>query len=245
MSDPNFDSLEEQDRLRRIADRYQGPDSSITEQQANEYMAREAGRLVEGPKVLVLGAATGVWAEPLIARFGGFDTVDAVEHLVQDLERQYPGKVRGFVSLFEEFDPSDTGYDTIVLGHVLEHLHNPVDVLTRCRSWLRPGGRVVILVPNAHSLHRQVGVSLGYLEKVTDKSAGDLALGHRRVYTWDSLRADVEAAEFTDLHLSGLFIKPLSNQQMDEFSDELRIAFFQMGPVAPELACVICCVAKA
>ena len=235
---------QEQARLERIASSYQGPDSSITERQANRHAARQAVKLVRGPNVLVLGAATGAWAEPLLERFERFHTVDAVDHLIEQLQRRYQGRVRGFVSLFEQFEPPGDGYDTVVLGHVLEHVHDPAGLLVRCRGWLRPGGRLVILVPNASSLHRQVGVALGHLGAVTDMSPGDELLGHRRVYTSDALRAEVQAAGFDRVQLDGLFLKPLSNGQMDAFSDELRRAFFSLGSAAPEVACIISCVAE-
>ena len=245
MSDPAFDPRGERARLESIAGSYQGPDSSTTERQANRHAARAAVSQVRGPNVLVLGAATGAWAEPLLERFDRFDTVDAVDHLLEQLQRHYQGRVRGFVSLFEEFEPPGDLYDTVVLGHVLEHVHDPVEVLRRCRGWLEPGGRVVILVPNANSLHRLVGVALGHLQAVTDMSPGDEQLGHRRVYTWSALQAHVEAAGLSDIQLSGLFLKPLSNGQMDAFTDELRRAFFELGTAAPEVACIICCVATA
>lgn len=243
MSHPPLEPGTEQARLERIAGSYSGPDGSITEQQANRHASREAVGLVRGPRVLVLGAATGAWADPLLERFDRFDTVDAVDHLIEQLQRHYRGRVRGFVSLFEQFEPP-RAYDTVVLGHVLEHVHDPVAVLRRCRGWLEPGGRLVILVPNALSLHRQVGVALGHLKTVIDMSPADEQLGHRRVYTQDALRAHVEAAGFDDVQLGGLFLKPLSNGQMDEFSDELRQAFFGLGSAAPEVACIISCVAE-
>jgi len=31
---------------------------------------------------------------------------------------------------------------------------------------------------------------------------------------------------------------------MDAMTDELRRAFFELGNVAPEVACIICCVAE-
>ena len=237
-----FDPDAERARLEQVAASYGGPRESVTESQANRHAARRAAAHVHGPRVLVLGAATGAWAEPLLERFGGFDTVDAVASIIQRLEQQYGEQVRGHVALFEQFEPAQP-YHTVVLGHVLEHLHDPVDVLRRCRGWLVPGGRVVILVPNADSLHRLVGVQLGHLQQTTDLSPGDRQLGHRRIYTHQTLRAHVEAAGFSSAELSGLFLKPLSNGQMDAFDDDLRRAFFELGDAAPELACIICLVA--
>lgn len=50
---------------------------------------------------------------------------------------------------------SDGEYDLVVLRHSLEHLPNPLGDLQRVRDALRPGGRVVISVPNFASWQRQ------------------------------------------------------------------------------------------
>lgn len=46
-------------------------------------------------------------------------------------------------------------FDVVVLDHVIEHLHNPIDTLRECKRVLRPDGAIIITTPNAHSLaHR-------------------------------------------------------------------------------------------
>ncbi|NBR68254.1 MAG: methyltransferase domain-containing protein, partial [Actinobacteria bacterium] len=49
------------------------------------------------------------------------------------------------------------------MGHVLEHVLDPLDAVQRAYAWLRPGGMVLAAVPNARSLHRQAAVSMGLL----------------------------------------------------------------------------------
>jgi SAM-dependent methyltransferase len=49
----------------------------------------------------------------------------------------------------------DEGYDVVVFRHSLEHLPDPVGDLGRVREALRPGGRVVISVPNFGSWQRR------------------------------------------------------------------------------------------
>ncbi len=40
-------------------------------------------------------------------------------------------------------------YDCIVCADVLEHLKTPERVLTQCKELLKPGGRLIVSVPNA------------------------------------------------------------------------------------------------
>jgi SAM-dependent methyltransferase len=46
----------------------------------------------------------------------------------------------------------DRGLDAAVLWHVLEHLDDPLDALRHVRTWLTPGGAVLVAVPNPSSL---------------------------------------------------------------------------------------------
>ncbi|MEJ7817586.1 MAG: class I SAM-dependent methyltransferase [Thermoleophilaceae bacterium] len=50
----------------------------------------------------------------------------------------------------------DSGLDAVVLWHVLEHLEDPASALERVRSWLRPGGLVLVGVPNVGSLQARI-----------------------------------------------------------------------------------------
>lgn len=47
-------------------------------------------------------------------------------------------------------------FDLVTLTHSLEHLDEPLLVLTRVRQWLRPGGLLRVRVPNAASLEARL-----------------------------------------------------------------------------------------
>ena len=48
----------------------------------------------------------------------------------------------------ESVSPPSEPFDFVHMNHVLEHLAEPVDVLRQVGAWLRPGGLVVVEVPN-------------------------------------------------------------------------------------------------
>jgi 2-polyprenyl-3-methyl-5-hydroxy-6-metoxy-1,4-benzoquinol methylase len=50
---------------------------------------------------------------------------------------------------------SEDSFDAIVLSHVIEHVHKPVEFLTECNRILKPGGQLVMLTPNIESWGRR------------------------------------------------------------------------------------------
>ena len=71
---------------------------------------------------------------------------------------------------------------------------------------------------------------MGLLNHQSDLNARDVEVEHRRVYCLDELRADVEAAGLKVVTTGGVFMKPLSNSQMqDQWTDQMIEAFFELG----------------
>lgn len=148
-------------------------------------------------------------------------------------------------SLFEEFS-TDERFDIVVAGFVLEHVADPVALLTRYVRFLRPGGRLFAAVPNCASLHRRLAFEAGMLPDMSVLGDGDRALGHVRSYTIDSLTADLEAAELQVVGIEGLFLKPLTTGQLKSLVLDPRIfdALVRVGVDYPELCAGILAVAE-
>jgi SAM-dependent methyltransferase len=76
------------------------------------------------------------------------------------------------------FEPAE--FDAVVCGDILEHLRDPLVLLRKVRTWLRPGGCIVASIPNVrhHSVVR--GLING---NWTYESAGLLDGDHVRFFT--------------------------------------------------------------
>jgi 2-polyprenyl-3-methyl-5-hydroxy-6-metoxy-1,4-benzoquinol methylase len=195
-----------------------------------------------GGNCLEMGPADGEMSRFLAGDFARLSVLDASAEYVEAV-RKVADNVTGHVALFEEFEPPER-YDTVVMSHVLEHIHDPVLVLRRACSWLAPGGRIIAVVPNADSLHRRLGVKLGLLERRNQLNEQDLAIGHRRVYNREEFDADLTAAGLRSVAKGGIFLKLLSNNQMLGFDDEQLIdGMFELGKDLPELCSEIYSVA--
>jgi 2-polyprenyl-3-methyl-5-hydroxy-6-metoxy-1,4-benzoquinol methylase len=199
-------------------------------------MVRESARRLatrcRGSSALEIGCGEGFVTLELSRRLERVIVVEGAEEYAQRLRERHLLNVEVVHGLIEDFDTEAT-FDTVVVSHVLEHVADPIALLIACVRHLNPRGVVLIAVPNAGSLHRRVGVRLELLSELQDLSEADVQIGHRRVYDEARLRHDIHAAGLGIDALQGHFLKPLSNQQMDQLSSGLQGAFVGLGDELP------------
>lgn len=208
------------------------------------YSFEVAQRYLVGDNLLEMGPAEGVMTE-LLAQTGKKMTLVEGSGLFCDSLRQRFPQANVVHALFEEFQPEEL-FDNIILGHVLEHVNDPVDVLSRVKNWLKPGtGRVFAAVPNARSIHRQSAVIMGLLPQEDSLNEMDIHHGHRRVFNPESFRCAFSQAGLKVEVFGGYWLKPLSNKQLEEdWTPEMLDAFMQLGERYPDIAGEIYVVAK-
>lgn len=169
--------------------------------------------VAEGSTVLDVGCASGYLGAALAER--GCD-VSGVEVDVVDAEEARTRLSRVEVAdlertpLDEVFEPGS--FDHVVLGDVLEHLRDPRAVLAAAQRLLRPGGSVVLSVPNvAHGSLR-----LALLQGRWDyQDTGLLDRTHVSFFTYDTLMATV--------HDAGLRVVDLRATVFDALGTEIDV----------------------
>jgi 2-polyprenyl-3-methyl-5-hydroxy-6-metoxy-1,4-benzoquinol methylase len=99
----------------------------------------------------------------------------------------------------------DVVFDAIVISEVMEHLLEPKNALQVLKRHLRPGGTLVVTVPNAVPLFSRLNLLLGrtvawlhYPSQETDGS------GHIRFYTIESMARLLETNGFSVKKVSGV-----------------------------------------
>jgi len=112
-----------------------------------------------GKRLLDVGSAQGILAQKFTER--GFEVTciegsqklaalgrdKCQEMIVADLDKPLP-QLNG-------------QFDVIIYGDILEHLRNPMEVFTGFNRSLRPGGRVIVSVPNVAHLWVRLNLLLG------------------------------------------------------------------------------------
>lgn len=142
-------------------------------------VVREVAAGYDQPAVLDFGGGPGVFslvasgtAESVLCldvsatmvRAGFAHQADAVALVRAAGHEPVPGRVRRVVGPLEALrEPANGVFDVILAVAVLEYLPDPEGLLTALAARLRPGGRLVMTVPNERSWYRRIENMAGAL----------------------------------------------------------------------------------
>lgn len=201
-----------------------------------KYSFEIAKRYLVGSTLLEMGPAEGVMTELLVTTDKKITAIEGSGAFCASLKQRFPD-INVVHTLFEEFE-TDQKFDNIILGHVLEHVQEPVEILKLASRWLTPGtGRIFAAVPNARSLHRQAAVLMGMLKQEDELNEMDHHHGHRRVFNPESYRNSFTQAGLNIEIFGGYWMKPVSNKQIEEnWTPEMLDAFMRLGERYPDIA---------
>jgi len=183
--------------------------------------------------VLEMGYGEGNFTGELIKRNFKPTVLDGSDVLLAKAKQLYGDKLEIASALFEEYKPEQK-FDCILATHVLEHVDDPVALLREMKNWITDHGKIIIIVPNKESIHRQLAVVMGLQPKLDTLGARDKLVGHQRVYSLQTLGEDVVKAGLKVKETTGFFLKTLPNSMMLDYSRELIIALNKITPLLPK-----------
>ena len=223
------------DELERIAAEYHlneaVPDKFI-EDICQEYCCDWLQTLIaSSDRVIELGYGEGITFQRLAPHARHYTVVEGASSLVALMREKHPGIV-AVQALFEDYSPPEP-CDKLLALHVLEHVDDPVSLARHLRSWLKPDGELVVVVPNRQSLHRQLAVLMGLQPALDTLSPRDRLVGHQRVYDMPTLVRDLRDAGFEPVEQRGFFLKTLPNGMMLDHPPALIQALNRIGDQLP------------
>jgi 2-polyprenyl-3-methyl-5-hydroxy-6-metoxy-1,4-benzoquinol methylase len=181
--------------------RYDYPGSSGLQRIAGRLLALHPGRRADadfqatylphqpGGRLLDVGCGHGATLEAMAALGWRVAGIEPDERAVE------VARSRGFSvapgSVFTA-DLPPAAFDAVVMSHVIEHVHRPIETLRRCRELLSDGGTLVAVTPNADSWgHRVFGSAWRGLEPPR----------HLQVFSRAALEIAGRAAGFADVRV--------------------------------------------
>ena len=207
-------------------------------------LQRVAGYLdLDGP-TLEVGAFMGDMTSQILRLFSDLTVLEGSEALCEHLNNRFGAEIALIHSTIENASIGEK-FQNIFLVHTLEHLDDPVEALKKIGGWLTDGGKLLVAVPNAEALSRQIAVRMGLIESNRSVTPGEFEHGHRRTYSMDELLGDVRKAGLKVVESGGVIVKPLSNSQFDKaleseiISDEYVKACDQLAREFPNLSASI------
>lgn len=131
------------------------------------------------------------------ARVDAYDVSDAYKATCDHL-----GIPWRFLDLSEKINmPENSGkYDFIIFCEVIEHIpRSPVDILRELRSWLKPGGVLLVSTVNLVRLSNRLRMLAGR-EIFARHEPGTFVMGHHREYTIEEMGVYLKNAGYTEVN---------------------------------------------
>ena len=163
-------------------------------------------------RVLELGPAAGAFTRALVDKGCRVVAIevdpDAAAGVEPVAERVIVGDLSDPAVVASAID--DERFDVVVGGDVLEHLRDPLEVLRGCRAALKPGGYVVLSLPNiAHA-----DVKLQLLDgRFPYRPTGLLDRTHLRFFTLESIHELLHDAGLLPVDLRRVIVPVFATEQ--------------------------------
>jgi 2-polyprenyl-3-methyl-5-hydroxy-6-metoxy-1,4-benzoquinol methylase len=100
-------------------------------------------------KILDAGAGFGFFLSALSSEWEKH-ALELSDFCVDYMKNHYP-EIQSKSQLLEEADYPDNTFDVIYSHHVMEHVENPIKVMESMSRMLKPGGLMIVGVPNIES----------------------------------------------------------------------------------------------
>ncbi len=202
----------------------------------NWYPQRIIG-MAHGESALELGLGHGYSSNIFAQHFKRHCVIEGSMEVVRQYQRKNPAsKVEVIVDYFEEFSSAEK-FENIIMGFVLEHVDDPLFLLKKYKDMLTSEGNLFVAVPNGEALNKRIGYEAGLIHSLWDLGPGDIALGHKRLFSVALLHEMAGESGLKIEETEGILFKPITTAQIRELklSEEILQAMMRVGVSYPEL----------
>jgi len=199
-------------------DQFETPDTDPTDDtershwNKNQAFAFLSGYLSPPGNLLDVGCSTGRLL--FLARAAGWEVkgLELSEVMAQVVRDRLGEEV--IVADFLEVEPESIGageFDVICMQHVLEHLPDCLLAMKKLSALLKPGGHILIEVPNVESVSKKVKRFLTRTGLRKPVFPEDIAIGHANEFCRESFQHLLDKTGFELCHWHNYSRKPAAN----------------------------------
>jgi 2-polyprenyl-3-methyl-5-hydroxy-6-metoxy-1,4-benzoquinol methylase len=146
-------------------------------------------RFLPGGCLLEVGCGNGEMLKGMADLGWQADGVDFDPAAVESCRRK---SLNVSVGLLEQQQFLANYYDAVTMSHLIEHVHEPLELLIECHRILKPGGRLSLVTPNINSAgHRISGSAWFHLDPPR----------HLRIFNVASLKVLLQKAGFRGIEM--------------------------------------------
>ena len=226
ISDPYFSD--------NYVDKYLSPNDEATMDRRLSKLEAESilDQIRAKDPILAMGLGHGSEIELLLDRFDRCEVVESSPRLCKLASSKHGAKLFVHQDNFETFTPQ-TKYETIFATAVLHHVLDPGTVIRQATKWLKPGGKILVTVPNAHSVHRAMGQMLGLVSSVRNLSETAKESGVRHTFSPNDLKTLLEDSGLKVTRQLETFVKFTSYEEMTALGDQDLKGLFSVAKIVP------------
>jgi 2-polyprenyl-3-methyl-5-hydroxy-6-metoxy-1,4-benzoquinol methylase len=141
---------------------------------------------------------------------------------------QRPEIWEGYCARAEEVSYENTlaKSDITIMSSILHEVEDPSQLLNAAIGLTKPGGILAVIVTNKESIHRILGVHLGFQMELNQKTATEIHMQQAHgAYSITELTTELQDRGLEVIKVETFFPKMFSHMQMQRFLDESLITF--------------------
>jgi SAM-dependent methyltransferase len=152
------------------------------------------------------------------------DFIEPIEKFVKKLERdprlKIP-KIRIMRGTLEENLPFsfENKYDLVILSSVLHEFVNPSENLMGIYKAMKPGGKLLVVVPNNQSVHRLIGLAAEITKSFDQLTSTEMLMSQTISFSLETLENFLVGHGFRIIENFSSFLKILPHAKMAELCE--------------------------
>ncbi|MBZ5689386.1 MAG: class I SAM-dependent methyltransferase [Acidobacteriia bacterium] len=146
-------------------------------------------RFLQAGRLLEVGCGSGTMLKGMANLGWRAEGIDSDPRAAENCRRRGLNVRAGFL---EDLQYPANYYDVVTMSHLIEHVHEPLELLIECHRILKPSGRLSLVTPNINSAgHRVYGSSWFHLDPPR----------HLHIFSVASLKALLQKAGFRSMKI--------------------------------------------